>query len=156
MSGYNDLKKCPVCRTENSLAISGDWKPYDYEHGHCHECGFTHQTKFYRMTLEQLNDYRKHLNEIYEEGLEPLKSLPFPEIEPASPQRPEDDVPYHEDPLFEFMWFKEELDRPQPKSLDDDKVRKSVANDRSILKSMEEEKEIEEGFIREEMRMSEK
>ena len=73
MSGYNDLKKCPVCRTENSLAISGDWKPYDYEHGHCHECGFTHQTKFYRMTLEQLNDYRKHLNEIYEEGLEPLK-----------------------------------------------------------------------------------
>ena len=41
-------------------------------------------------------------------------------------------------------------------SSENEKVRKSVANDRSILKSMEEKKEIEEGFIREEMRMSEK
>jgi hypothetical protein len=162
VDGYNDLfdypilettKECPACNSKEGLHIvaypfgSFHEPENNNEKGLCMECGFRYSTTLVPLELPELNRSRQQL------GLEPLDSETFAKNHPTlEPDKP----------LFTLFSvaadFLSKFKKAQEKHREEkkEKVRKWVTNDRSILQSMEEEKEIEEGFIREEMRMSEK
>tara|TARA_E500000305_G_C3944572_1_gene199170 strand:+ start:47 stop:316 length:270 start_codon:yes stop_codon:yes gene_type:complete len=73
MSGHSYSEPCPNCGG-NMWAYS-DYKPFKYESGECHECGFFYHAVANQMDLVTLNECR--VDENYHDGkLEPLKKLP--------------------------------------------------------------------------------
>ena len=73
MSGHSDSTSCPNC--EGNMMTYSDYKPFHYESGECHDCGFMYQTIAKQMDLESLNAMRTD-EELHEEKLKPLKKLP--------------------------------------------------------------------------------
>lgn len=67
MSGHSDSGICPSCGGDMNTYT--DWKPHDQVSGECLDCGFSYYTKTYRMTLEEVNEYRENME------LEPLSEL---------------------------------------------------------------------------------
>ena len=84
---------CPLCRTVSAFDFYYSSNPIYHEKGECFECGFEYYTKFSRMSLEELNKRRKWWNELAKGDdwkiLEPLQSLPFPEVQPLEPYNSE-------------------------------------------------------------------
>ena len=70
MSGHSDSTTCPNC--EGNMMTYSDYKPFHYESGECHDCGFMYQTIAKQMDLESLNVMRTD-KDYNGEKLEPLK-----------------------------------------------------------------------------------
>ena len=60
------------------MSCYSDYKPHDYVHGECVECGFSYHTITKQLSLDELNEARKEYNETSEtyDKLEMLTELP--------------------------------------------------------------------------------
>ena len=58
MSGCSSGTDCPNCG--NSADLYNDWKPFDYYIITCPYCGIHIHPKVDYMTLNELNEYRRH------------------------------------------------------------------------------------------------
>ena len=73
MSGHSFDTNCPNC--DGVIYAYSDNKPFQFESGECHECGFHYYTVAKQMDLKTLNECRTD-EEYHGEKLEPLKKLP--------------------------------------------------------------------------------
>jgi len=73
MSGHSFDTECPNC--EGIINAYSDHKPFQYESGECHDCGFYYYTIAKQMDLKTLNECRTN-EELHGEKLKPLKKLP--------------------------------------------------------------------------------
>jgi len=73
MSGHSFDTNCPNC--DGVIYAYSDHKPFQFESGECHDCGFHYYTVAKQMDLKTLNKCRKD-EELHEMKLDPLKKLP--------------------------------------------------------------------------------
>ena len=73
MSWHSFDTNCPNC--DGVIYAYSDHKPFQFESGECHECGFHYYTVAKQMDLKTLNECRTD-EEYHGEKLEPLKKLP--------------------------------------------------------------------------------
>ena len=73
MSGHSFDTNCPNC--DGVIYAYSDHKPFQFESGECHDCGFHYYTVAKQMVLKTLNDMRTD-EEYHGEKQKPLKKLP--------------------------------------------------------------------------------
>ena len=73
MSGHSFDTNCPNC--DGVIYAYSDHKPFQFESGECHDCGFHYYTVAKQMDLKSLNKCRAD-EELHEMKLDPLKKLP--------------------------------------------------------------------------------
>tara|TARA_R100000234_G_scaffold76497_1_gene47567 strand:+ start:542 stop:808 length:267 start_codon:yes stop_codon:yes gene_type:complete len=73
MSGHSFDTNCPNC--DGVIYAYSDHKPFQFESGECHDCGFHYYTVAKQMDLKTLNAMRTD-EEYHGEKQKPLKKLP--------------------------------------------------------------------------------
>ena len=73
MSGHSFDTNCPNC--DGVIYAYSDHKPFQFESGECHDCGFHYYTVAKQMDLKTLNAMRTP-SQFGQFVSEPLKKLP--------------------------------------------------------------------------------